>query len=295
MNQNDTHSNPPSRSTLYEFRQNLSLVAQESLTYDRLAQYIDANYQSIIFMTATELSKHTQVSQASVTRFCVALGFDGYSDFLQYLQKMIKVEITAPQRLNNIRNDRHQTSDIIDSEIQNIEALKAIVKEPIYEELVERIVSAKEIVLLSSRLSETLLPYFSYVLKKIRDGIEVVTNNDPSWELLPLRKPHRTLIFTLAFPRYPSDLIDKIRELKDAGFSIVAVTDKVVSPVTNLSDLVVTVPLTKSSIFDIYGAPIIFLNLLLRDVAKRIKGLSIRLDKLEQLEQTHGVYYSNEH
>ena len=144
--------------------------------------------------------------------------------------------------------------------------MEAILSQPAYTELINNLVSAKEIVLLSARMSATLLPYTCYILNKIRNHVIQATPGHSLWSTLNLRDPKDTLIFAIVFPRYPNVLLAKLQELKTEGFTIAAITDSIISPISQTADLIINVPITISSIFDIYSTPMLFLNLLLRDV-----------------------------
>lgn len=268
-------------------------IANDSPTYEKLAHYIEKNYLRIIFMTAGELANEANISQGSVSRFCSALGYHGFNDFLRSLQKFVSEEITAPQRLQYISQNKsnNKIRSILNMEHKNLDELEAILCQPGYTQLVEKFVTAPEIVLLSARVSATLLPYTAYILNKIRNNVVPLEPGNPLWDTLHLRNPVTTLIFTIAFPRYPTILVNKLQELKQEGFTIAAITDSIVSPVSYLADPVLHVPITISSIFDIYSTPLLFLNFLLRDVAKRIDGLEQRLDRLEAMEAKNHIYY----
>lgn len=270
-------------------------IASDSPTYEKLAHYIEKNYLRIIFMTAGELAKEAGISQGSVSRFCIDLGYHGFNDFLRNLQQFVSEKITAPQRLQYISLNKSDNTicNILEMEHKNINELEAIVLQPSYRALVEKIVAAKEVVLLSARMSSTLLPYTGYILNKIRDHVVQVTPDSAEWNTLNLRDPRETLIFAIAFPRYPNVLVNKLKELKRDGFSIAAITDSMISPIAYMADPIVNVPITISSIFDIYSTPLVFLNLLLRDVAQEITGLDQRLNKLERLEASNHIYYKN--
>lgn len=268
-------------------------IANDSPTYEKLAHYIEKNYLRIIFMTAGELANEANISQGSVSRFCIALGYHGFNDFLRSLQKFVSEEITAPQRLQYISQNKgnHKTRNILNMEHKNIDELEAILCQPSYAELVQKLVTAQEIVLLSARMSATLLPYTCYILNKIRNHVVQVTPGNPLWDTLHLRAPDATLIFTIVFPRYPNLLVNKLQELKAEGFSIAAITDSIISPISHIAAPIINVPITISSIFDIYSTPMMFLNLLLRDVAKKIDGLEQRLSRLEKTESQNNIYY----
>ncbi len=282
-----------SSSDLKKLLQKMMDIAKDSPTYEKLAHYVEKNYLRIIFMTAGELANEANISQGSVSRFCSALGYHGFNDFLRSLQKFVSEEITAPQRLQYISQNKsdNKICSIINMEHKNLDELEAILCQPAYKQLVDKLVAAQEIVLLSARVSATLLPYTAYVLNKIRNNVDQIQPGNPFWDTLHLRNPEKTLIFAIAFPRYPSILVNKLKELKQEGFTIAAITDSLVSPVSYLAEPVLQIPITISSIFDIYSTPMLFLNLLLRDVAQKIDGLDQRLDKLETSEVTHHIYY----
>lgn len=278
---------------LQNLLQKMIHISNESPTYEKLAAYIEKNYMSIIFMTAGELAVEANISQGSVSRFCSALGYRGYNDFLRSLQKFVSEEITAPQRLQYISQggSNNKIRNILNMEHKNIDELESILNQPSYDELVQRLVKAEKIILVSARMSATMLPYVFYILNKIRGNVVQVTPNDPAWDTLSFEDPERTLILSIVFPRYPNILITKLQLLKEQGFTIAAITDSIISPVAKLAKPVIHVPITISSIFDIYSTPLFFFNLLLRDVAKRMGGLEERLNLLEKLEGSSNIYY----
>lgn len=283
-------------SKLEEIKIKIGLAAKESPTYEKLAYYIDKNFMRIIFMTAGEVAAENNVSQGSVSRFCTSLGYRGYNDFIRNMQEYVSKEITAPQRLQYISQDKNEKNDrkisnILEMEHRNIDEIGNIINQPEYEKLVSEIISARQVVLLSARMSATLLPYAGYLLNKIRNGVIEVAPNIPQWDTLGRREKKGTLFLCFAFPRYPNVLLQKMEELHAAGFRIAVITDSVISPAGSLADMAFQVPVTSSSIFDIYSAPLLFINLLMRSVAKGIEGLEERLLSIEKLDEEHSIYY----
>lgn len=267
-------------------------IASESPTYEKLAYYIEKNYMQIIFMTAEETAYKAGISQGSVSRFCKALGYGGYNDFVRSLQKIVSDKLTAPQRLQYTYDSKNrQVGDIISIEMNNINELTSIMKGESYEALLNAVVSSEELVLLSSRMSATLLPYMKYILDKMRDGVQAVTPETINWDMLHLKNPEKVTVIAVGFPRYSTNLLEKMKELKNAGFSIYSITDSRLSPMVGLSHEVIYVPVTTSSIFDMYSTPLAFINLMLWDASKKIPSLDARLKTLEEYEEEKGVYY----
>jgi DNA-binding MurR/RpiR family transcriptional regulator len=271
-------------------------VAKESPTYQKIAIYIEKNYLRIIFMTANELAEKMGVSQGSVSRFFIALGYHGYNEFLRKLQRLVSKQLTAPQRLEYSREHLRQDNPlrtILDVEFGNMEELMDIMQGESYEKIVQMVLSEKKLVLVSARMSATILPYVSYILHKMRPDVSVAVPDTPEWEMLELADPERTNILAVAFPRYPNVLIHKCRNLRKKRFSICALTDSRFSPIADAAEACIFVSVTTASLFDIYSTPIAFFNLLLRDVAKQMPGLKERMEKIEELERRDNVYFTN--
>lgn len=175
--------------------------------------------------------------------------------------------------------------------MRNINELTSIMKGDSYEALLKAVVTSKELILLSSRMSATLLPYMKYILDKMRDGVLAVTPETTACDMLHFKDPQNIAIIAVGFPRYSTNLLDKMKELRKSGFTIYSITDSRLSPMVGLSHEVIYIPVTTSSIFDMYSTPMAFINLMLRDASKEISLLDSRLKTLEEYEEEKGVYY----
>ncbi len=272
----------------------LKHAAETSPTYKKIARYINNNYLQIVFMTTNELAEQVGVSQGSISRFFMTMGYRGYNDFLQNLQNIVSKELTAPKRLQF--SEKHSIKDknihsIISNELANMEKLGNIMESSQYREFVEMISEDKPLILLSARMSATIIPYIQYILNKIRNEVYTYTPSSMQWDTMDLLNPESVNIMAVMFPRYPRMLVKKCNELKEKGFNIYGVTDSEFSPLVDSAKATICIPLTVSSIFDIYSTPMIFFNLLLRDVAKKIPNITERMEKIEKEELKNQVYY----
>lgn len=278
--------------TMEELVSRMLEVSADSVVYQKIATYVENHHMELIFMTAGELAARLSVSQASVSKFFIALGYKGYADFLRILQKMVGKEMTAPQRYYYTSNSSHHTDDVVEKEVENLCLLKELVQEEDYTAVVEKLALRKNIVLLSARMSATLLPYMKYTMDKLRDGVEIATPGKGNWDYLQFNKEkEETLILAVAFPRYPQVLVDKAKELKKAGFDLAVITDSRFSPLCRYASANLLVPTTVSSIFDLYSTPMALLNLLVTDVSRKIPNVQERLDKIEKQDVMQHNYY----
>ena len=269
------------------------VVSADSTVYKKIAAYIEQYYMQIIFMTAGELALQLSVSQGSVSKFCIALGYRGYADFLRNLQKFVGKEITAPERYHYTSVSTHHTDDVIEREIENLRTLKEITAGADYHKLVDTIVNAEEIVLLSARMSATLLPYMRYTLDKLRDNVRLVTPDGNDWDYFQVKyKKERVRVIAMGLPRYPRVLVEKVKELRKDGYKIDVITDSRFSPLCKYADTKVFIPTTVASVFDLYSTPMAFINLLITDVSKQLPEMEERLSKIEQIDNQQKIYFS---
>ena len=269
------------------------VVSADSTVYKKIAAYIEQYYMQIIFMTAGELALQLSVSQGSVSKFCIALGYRGYADFLRNLQKFVGKEITAPERYHYTSVSTHHTDDVIEREIENLRTLKEITAGADYHKLVDTIVNAEEIVLLSARMSATLLPYMRYTLDNLRDNVRLVTPDGNDWDYFQVKyKKERVRVIAMGLPRYPRVLVEKVKELRKDGYKIDVITDSRFSPLCKYADTKVFIPTTVASVFDLYSTPMAFINLLITDVSKQLPEMEERLAKIEQIDNQQKIYFS---
>ena len=78
----------------------------------RIAQYILESYDKAAFMTANKLAQSVGVSESTVVRFAVDLGFDGYPSMQKAMQEMVLNRLTSVQRIE-VANDRMKNQDVI--------------------------------------------------------------------------------------------------------------------------------------------------------------------------------------
>ena len=75
----------------------------------RIANYILESYDKAAFMTASRLGKMVEVSESTVVRFAVELGFDGYPSMQKTLQdkRSVKPRRDGRVRAGNFEGEEH--------------------------------------------------------------------------------------------------------------------------------------------------------------------------------------------
>jgi Ala-tRNA(Pro) deacylase len=100
----------------------LSKLQNESHRFSKgqraIAHYILESYDKAAFMTANTLGKVVGVSESTVVRFAVELGYDGYPTMQKALQEMVVNRLTSVQRIEAM-GDRLGNQDIVSMVIQS--------------------------------------------------------------------------------------------------------------------------------------------------------------------------------
>jgi DNA-binding MurR/RpiR family transcriptional regulator len=267
-----------------------------------LANFVVQNYQRVAFMTARQLAQRCEVSESTVMRFVTSLGYTGFPDFLRTLQGIVNYELTAVERLEITPEEkrgrpRRQGAErlvkkTILTEIENLRRLYDHFSEEDFDQAVDEIVKAKQIVVIGFRVSASLATYFGYLLKKVKEMV-IVLNQSGSMvydQLGTLEKD--SLVIALGFRRYPNELIDMLKYCKSHNLKVLAVTDSMVSPVAALADLIQVAEYEGESFVDTFAAPICLINGLIAEAAMKDKKKSLgMLNRLEKIAEEKKTYY----
>ena len=136
----------------------------------RIAQYILDEYDKAAFMTAAKLGKTVGVSESTVVRFAVSLGFDGYPSMQKAMQEMIRNKLTSVQRIE-VTSSRIGNNNVLDSVLnQDIEKIRRTLEDTSSEEfnkVADTIVNARHIYILGVRSSASLASFLSFYFYKI--------------------------------------------------------------------------------------------------------------------------------
>lgn len=110
---------------------------------------------------------------------------------------------------------------------------------------------------LGLRAAAPLAAYFAYFAAKVHPDVRVL---DDGGSLLADRLDQAvaagaTALLAFVLPRYPRETLDALREARDAGLTVVAITDSPVSPATDHAEVVLPAAVGTDLVFDLHTAP----------------------------------------
>jgi len=254
----------------------------------KVAAYFIENYKKAAFLTATQLAREIGVSQPTVIRFSQFLGFPQYSRFLEAIQDLLKAELTSIERLRlslgESKDAESENFSIISKEISTLDRMANSFPHNQFKKLVRQVCVSNKVVIVGTRGSAALAQYFSYYLDKIKRNIGVICNGSTRVydRLIGLEKTD--LVVAIAFPRYPRETIEIVRFCRNQGIQIAGITDKINSPLAELADISVVIPITFSTIHDSFSSPLCLFNMVVTEVGRENRAeseaLSIAFEEL---------------
>ncbi|MDO5022338.1 MAG: MurR/RpiR family transcriptional regulator [Eubacteriales bacterium] len=265
--------------------------------HKKIADFIRENYDKAAFMTASKLSDVVGVSESTVVRFAMALGYEGYPQMQQTLQEIMRHRLTSAQRFDmTLKMTQGETiQSVFSADIHNIKDAMLNIDPKVFNDVVEAISSAKSIYVLGLRSAAPLADFFAHYLYYIFDDVNVVMARSRAIYESMVRIKKGDCLIAISFPRYSTRTLESMRLARSKGAKVIGITDGALSPLHEESDLCLDASTRISSFVDSMAAPLALVNALLTEIGKRNEdALKKNLSDLEVLWQENKVYAGNE-
>ena len=261
----------------------------------KIAEYILENFDKAAFMTAVRLARFADVSESTVVRFAMELGYDGYPDMRRALQDSMRGKLTSVQRIK-VAKDRLGSRDILtqvlSSDIEQIRQTMEETDSVDFAKAVDAIVDAKSIYILGLRSSSFLAKFMGFYFDLLFSNSRVISES-PDSEVFEqiVRLSEGDLLIAISFPRYSRRTIKTMQYARSIGAKIVAITDGMASPLTELADISLCARSDMISFLDTLVAPLSLVNALVVAVSEKAPGdLYENFERLEKIWDEYGVY-----
>lgn len=268
-----------------------------SKSHRRIADYIVAHYDKAVFMTAAVLGEAVGVSESTVVRFAMALGYEGYPQMQHAMQELVRHRLTAAQRFDMSADlaEEEVLPTVIRADLQNIRRTVEQLNGGEFAEVVRRLLSADTIYVLGLRSAAPLAQFFSYYLRFIFDDVREVAagTTDVFQSIARIRKTD--VLVGISFPRYSTRTLEAMRFAHESGAQVIGLTDGPMSPLHKEADICLSARTDMTSFVDSLVAPLSVINALLVALAlKKRKELNTHLEKLEGIWDAYSVYINKE-
>ena len=233
--------------TVEEFRDRLTEVIDDlPRRLRQCADYIAANTDRIAVSTVADLAAGADVPPSALMRFCQILGFSGFSE----MQRLFRGAY-APgwpdysTRLKNLKDGGAGSptallAEFIEAGRLSLEALATSVDEGVLAQSVQILSAAETRHIIGLRRAFPVACYLAYVFEKmeipamLHDGVGKL---DHRFALRP-----GDALLAITFAPYSEETLTLAQDARGRGLSVVALTDRLTSPLAKSADAVLTVP-----------------------------------------------------
>ena len=261
----------------------------------RIAEYILENYDKAAYLTASRLSAIVGVSESTVVRFALELGFEGYPEFQHSLKDLIRTRLTSFQRMevtNQIIGDGNVLEKVLASDSDRIRRTLEGIDRKAFEDAVDKIVHAKNVYILGVRSSSYLAGFLNHSFRMIFDHVNFLqsTSGSEMFEQI-MRIGEGDVLIALSFPRYSKRVVNAVEYARAQKANVVALTDRRQSPIAAYADQLLIAKSDMASFVDSLVAPLSIINALIVAVSRQKQAeVTERLRVLEEIWDKYEVY-----
>ena len=264
-----------------------------------ISAFIYDHYDQAVFMTAARRGETVGVSESTVVRYAMFIGYNGYPEFQRDLEDWVQNKINSVQKIG-AKYGKSTQSEILTSVLQaDIEKLQDTIQklDPVaFETAVDIILEAKTVYVMGVRSCEPLAEFLNFYLNMIRGSVVLLktTSISETFEQM-IRIDGQDAMIGISFPRYSMRTLKAMEFANDRNAKVITVTDSVHSPMNLYSSCNLLARSDMVSIVDSLVAPLSVINALVVAMClKRPEEVKRSLKDLEEAWNNYQVYLNDE-
>ncbi len=264
-----------------------------------IASYISDHYEEAVFMTAAELGTQLKVSESTVVRFAMAIGYEGYPEFQKALQDWVKIQLSDVQKMGVKYGGSSQSEilrSVLQSDMDKIHDTLLHMDPSSFETAINIILKARNVYISGIRSCEPLADFLQFYLNMVRGNVFCLktTSMSETFEQM-IRINEKDAFIGISFPRYSMRTLKAMEFANDRNAKIISITDSIHSPMCMYSSCNLLARSDMVSIVDSLVAPLSVINALVVGMClKRPAEVKNSLHTLEEVWNNYQVYLNDE-
>ncbi|GGX99350.1 transcriptional regulator [Streptomyces anandii JCM 4720] len=222
-----------------------------------------------------------------MTRFAVALGFDGYPALRRHLREVAPAE---PAERTTAYNEYQQA---VEAEIENLRHLAQALADPLPVRRAGRILAAsRPLPVLGLRAAASQAYGFAYFAGKVHPDVRLLNEGGTMVQdrIDGAVRAGASALLCFALPRHPREVVDTLAYARDAGLTVVTVADSAFAPVAKYSDLLLPAAVGTGLAFDTACAPMLLGRVLLEAMCDDLPQAQARLEEFDATAAARGLF-----
>lgn len=265
----------------------------------KLATYICDHYEQAVFMTAAQVAEVVGLSESTVVRFAMSIGYEGYPEFQKSLVNWASDKFGSVEKVGRRfgkSGEGEILSSILQSDISNIENTINNIDVAAFKTAVDIILKARTVYIVGLRSCAPLADFLCFYLNMIRGNVVLIRTTSVSemFEQM-IRIGSRDCIIGISFPRYSMRTLKCMEFANDRNAKVITITDSIHSPMNLYSSCNLLAKSEMASIVDSLVAPLSVINALVVALCmKRPDEVKQDLKMLEETWNNYQVYLNDE-
>jgi len=259
----------------------------------KIADYLLHNIPEAPFLSVIDLEKRSGTSRATVVRFARSLGFSGFLELRSRLLEGLQSQMSGGEelRLPSARSDRGTLALVAEQDVRNIDQTVRNLDRRTFAEVGAMLVKASRVYSAGLGISSLLAGTLAYLLNQVAVRASSFVHGSATFvEQLVALSPHDVLV-VFSFPPYSRETIDLARVASSRKIPVIAITDRLTSPVSFHAVKVLPVRSTNMLFTNSLSAISVVMNALATEIAVRNRDKALRaLQQTEKLLRQSGHY-----
>ncbi|MBW2145849.1 MAG: MurR/RpiR family transcriptional regulator [Deltaproteobacteria bacterium] len=250
----------------------------------KLARYFLAQQQHIVFKPAAKIAREVGVSESTVVRFSIALGFEGFAHLQNRLKESLISRISPTQRLRAVEGWHDGYFAAFEADRENIDRTRDSNSPEWVDQAVRMILEARRVYILGYRPSKSAADFFATILGQAVPDVYAIDAGSGEHISMLMNFTPEDLVIAISFPRYSRKIYEVFKWAHSTGCKRIAITDSRVAPIGRIADVVLLANVRYPSYFNSNAGAFALINCIISSVVQRIRRQSLhRLTRLENM------------
>ena len=261
----------------------------------KVADFLIQHIREAPFLSVVEIEDRSGASKATVVRLAQSLGFSGFLEMRGKLIKGVQSQMRITEMFPLLAGtSREETlTAVADQDVRNINQTINQLDRKVFRDVARMILNASRVYTLGLGISSLMARILAYSLSQVAiRSTSLVHDYETFIEQIHLFE-RSDLIIAFSFPPYSKETIEVVRAAARRKARIVAVTDRVTSPVSLYAARVLPVVSQNMLFTNSFSAISVIINALTTEVALLNKAKALKnLKESEKLLERTGHYYA---
>ncbi len=212
----------------------------------QIAEYALDNPNDMALETVSEIAERAGVQPSSLIRFAKAFGYSGFSEMQKVFRShLVENGSNYKERIRSLgRGDSRQSNsssvvldDFIDGGIAALNNLREVLNPEKLEQAVEALVDADVIYLTAQKRSFPIASYLSYALAQLDKRCVLIDGNGGMFFEQARSIRQGDVLLAISFKSYAAEVVQLVKETKSKDIPVVSISDGILSPLAQHSDV----------------------------------------------------------